>query len=153
VVAGVRKGTFFDPEIIGTFLQRTIGLFKKVDDFQEYWLWPYLTVKTAIFLSVILKRTVIIPMTISDLDRWRYINEGLDRHVPELIRVRLVCSETTLRQRILSRANEGGPYQWCLSHIEQGLFIMRTEEFGLAIQTDNVPPEEVAARVLALLSP
>lgn len=146
------RAILFDPELIGSFLNRTIGLFKKVEDFQEFRLWPILTVLCGIFFSRVLKRTVVIPMTISDLERWRYISGQFSRGVPQFISVRLVCSEATLRQRILSRPHKEGPHQWCLDHMEQGLLIMSTEEFGLAIQTDTVPPAVVADRILTLIS-
>ncbi len=150
LVPSLKRGFLFDPEIIGTFLQRVIGPFYKVDDFQEYALWPVLTVLVARILVVCFRRSLVIPMTVFNIDRWRYIRGGLQSVDREFISVKLVCSETALRERILSRANEGGPYRWCLTHLAEGIHIMQNEEFGESVQTESVPPDKVALKVLQL---
>lgn len=148
LVACLKNAVLFDPEVIGDVLVRVAGKFHKVDDFQEYKLWPILTVWTAIVLNVVCRRSLVIPMTISHRGRWRYIKNGLQSFC-RFRAVRLVCSEETLINRILTRPDHLGSHSWCLAHVHDGLLIMSSEEYGQAVNTEGLTPDEVCANILS----
>lgn len=151
LVEQLPHGSLFDPEIPGQWLACLLGWFWPVADFQEYKLWSVLTVEIALFLAGQLNRTVVIPMTVSDPDRWSYITMRLNKGKSALYLFRLVCSEQTLRDRIIGRPNVEGNHAWCLDHLESGLALMQDSQFGDSVITEGRTPQEVAAQILRTL--
>ena len=141
----------FDPEIIGTLLQKMFGKIYPVSDFQEYRLWPFLTVLVLRFLLVIMRRPLVVPMTITDRGRWLYVSQRLKTSDSKLTCICLTCSEQELRRRILSRPDAEGSHEWCLAHVAQGLEIMQDATFGLPIATEGKTPEQVADEIIQVV--
>ncbi|MBY0546926.1 MAG: ATP-binding protein [Candidatus Obscuribacterales bacterium] len=152
LVEKLPRATFFDPEIVGVWLSRLFGKMKPVADFQEYNLWPFLTVEIALFLAGPLGRTVVIPMTVTDSVRWSYIRTRLQARAHALHLFRLVCSEETLRSRIAGRPESEGNHSWCLDHVESGLLLMQDPWFGESVITEGQTPPEVANLILGKLA-
>ncbi len=148
VVSKIERAVLFDPEIIGNLLFCLLKKVQPVGDFQEYSLWPMLTVLTARVL--VLGRPVIIPMTIANKSRWEYITKELRRVDGELMCVRLVCSEQTLRERIMARPEAEGNHEWCLTHIQEGLALMADDAFGQAIDTEGRTPTEITDALVSV---
>lgn len=148
VADDLQRGWLFDPEIVGEVLTFLLRPWRSVEDFQDYELWPVLTVWIALLSSRCLRREVVIPMTISNRSRWSYIRSAFEKHEPQLYLFRLTCSEETLRQRILGRPDAEGNHKWCLDHIASGLEIMSDPEFGLAVNSEGNLPYEVALQIL-----
>jgi hypothetical protein len=57
-----------------------------------------------------------------------------------------------LRSRILTRLDEEGSHEWCLSHLDVGLVASRDPAFGVEIQTDNRTHADVADQILKKLT-
>jgi hypothetical protein len=146
------RAAIFDPEFIGMLLHRFLRDISGVEDFQDYKLWAPLTVMSARLMSRWAKRPVIIPMTISHKARWNYIMRGVRAHDNEVVCIRLTCSEDTLRQRILDRPHEGGPHEWCLNHIADGVRLMSDPDFGEAVDTENQNADRVADAVCSIVN-
>lgn len=150
VVSKLKNGFVFDPEIIGSALSRIFGFIRRVDDFQDYLLWAPLTVVTAVFLERCCARSIVMPMTVCNLNRWRFISTMLVLLGHKVICVKLVCCENALRARISKRKNDSEPFEWCSQHLESGIRMMCHSEFGVAISTDDKSPREVAEDILQL---
>jgi tRNA uridine 5-carbamoylmethylation protein Kti12 len=145
------RAVIFDPEFIGMLLHRFLRDISGVEDFQNYKLWAPLTAYTARLLSRITKKPVIVPMTVSNKARWKYLTKAVKSDDRTVVCVRLTCSEEVLRQRILDRPHEGGPHEWCLNHVADGVRMMSDPDFGEAVDTENNKPEAVAEIVCSLL--
>jgi predicted kinase len=138
----------YDPEVIGSVLQRILRPFKKVDDFQDYALWRRLVVVAARLLRTTSARTLVIPMTVWRRDYFDPIVAGLRRVDPELWCFRLTASERELTRRISSDAEDAGAYGWRTSHVEVCLGASRDPAFGVEVPTDGLTSAEVAGRIL-----
>lgn len=64
---------------------------------------------------------------------------------------RLTATKDSLRARILGRADEEGPHDWCLTHLPVAMAAFRDEESGSEITTDGSWPAEVASAILLAL--
>lgn len=65
----------------------------------------------------------------------------------QVVRLRLVGSEETLRARILGRPNAEGSRAWRLNHLETGLAAANDPAFGIAIETEGRSAREIAAEI------
>jgi ABC-type branched-subunit amino acid transport system ATPase component len=142
----------YDPEIVGAFLRYVLAPVEKVDDFQDYALWPAMVVEVAQMLKDEYRGTLIMPMTVWRREYFEKLTDDLKRVTPELRCFRLTASEDVLNQRILSRPDEEGSHEWCLSHLTVGLAASQDPAFGVEIPTDNRAPAEVANAIMGKLT-
>ena len=138
----------YDPETIGSVLQRVLGPVKKADDFQDYALWRKLVVAVARVLRAASAGTLVIPMTVWRRDYFDPIVAGLRRVDPDLRCFRLTASEGELARRISSDSEDEGAYGWRMSHLEVCMDALRDRAFGAEVPTDGRMPAEVADRIL-----
>jgi ribosomal protein S18 acetylase RimI-like enzyme len=139
----------FDPEPFGAALRHTVANVETAPDFQDLRGWPALVVETARILREAYAETLIVPLTVLNAASAEALAAGLATVDPDVRRYRLVAPETTLRARILQRAETEGPHAWCLDHLEAGMLLMANAAFGEAVATDNRDPERVADHILA----
>jgi hypothetical protein len=141
----------YDPEVIGAFLERVLGPFKKAEDFQDYALWRPLLVGGARLLRTVSKRTLVIPMTVWRRDLFDPIIAGLREVDPDLSCFRLTASREVLLDRIASDTEDREAFGWRMAHVEACLKSPRDPAFGTEICTDGRTPIEVAGQVLKSL--
>jgi len=151
LVTKIPSAILYDPEVIGSILQRVLGSFKKVEDFQDYALWRRLVVGGARLLRKASGRALVIPMTV-----WRHayydpIIAGLRRVDPDLSCFRLTASRDVLMDRISSDTEDREAYAWRTSHVEVCLKASHDPAFGTEIRTDSRTPVEVADRILEIV--
>jgi hypothetical protein len=151
LVKKIPDATLYDPEVIGSILQRVLGPFKKVEDFQDYALWRPLVVGGARLLRKASGRTLVIPMTVWRHDYFDPIICGLRRVDPDLSCFRLTASRDVLMDRISSDAEDRAACPWRMSYAEVCLSALHDSAFGTEIRTDDHTPVEVADRILKIV--
>lgn len=151
LVERLPNAMLYDPEEVGFLLRNVLSPIEERYDFQDYSLWPKTVVEFAGRLTEEYGRDLVIPMTLSNRDRFEYIITGLREIDPDIHLFCLTASEAELRRRIFSRPESGGGHEWCLSHMESGLEAARDSSFGREVRTDERMPEEVAEEILSSL--
>lgn len=149
LVERIPHARLYDPELVGAFLRAILGKLERVSDYQDFRLWPRLTVEVARLLRVTSRRSLVIPMTIARRDRFDFITSRLRRLDPDLLCVRLTAPREVLMQRI-SGSSEG--QQWRLDHVDEGMALSRDPELGREIRTEGRTPSEVADELVAILA-
>ena len=152
LVEKVPNATLYDPEVIGSVLQKIPGLAGKANDYQDYALWRRLAVTVARALKVASARTLVIPMAVWRRDYFDPMVAGLRRADPDLRCFRLTVSEDELLRRISSDPEDRGAYGWRMSHAGVCLGAYRDPAFGLEVPTDGLTPMGVADRILKNVS-
>jgi hypothetical protein len=142
----------YNPEVIGAFLHRVLGLFRKAEDFQDYALWRPLLVGGARLLKTVSTRTLVIPMTVWRRDLFDPIIAGLRKVDPDLSCYRLTASRDVLIDRIASDTEDRDAYGWRMAHVEVSMKSSLDPAFGTEICTDGRTPEEVAEQILERLA-
>jgi hypothetical protein len=151
LVQKIPDAMLYDPEVIGSILQRVLDPLKKIDDFQDYALWRRLVVGGAHLLRKASARTLVIPMTVWRHDYFDPIIAGLRRVDPDLSCFRLTASRDVLMDRISSDAEDREAYGWRTSHVEVCMNASRDPAFGTEIRTDDRTIVEVADRILEIV--
>ena len=141
----------YDPEKLGAVLNKVLGPFHRVDDFQYYALWRILLVGGAGVLKQVSARTLVVPMTVWRRDLFDRITAGLQR-VDELSCFRLTASRDVLVDRISSDSEDPEAYGWRMEHVEVCLRAALDPAFGTEILTDGRTPAEVADQILNTLA-
>lgn len=134
----VPNAMLYDPEVIGSILQRFPIQFKKVHDFQDYALWRTLVVEVARLLRKASARPLVIPLSVWRRDYFDSITSGLRRVDPDLACFHLTASREAL-------------YAWRMSHVEVCLAASRDPALGVEIRTDDRTPAETADAILETL--
>jgi hypothetical protein len=142
----------YNPEVIGAFLHRVLGLFRKAEDFQDYALWRPLLVGGTRLLKTVSTRTLVIPMTVWRRDLFDPITAGLRKVDPDLSCYRLTASRDVLIDRIASDTEDRDAYGWRMVHVEVSMKSSLDPAFGTEICTDGRTPEEVAEQILERLA-
>ncbi len=150
LVAKIPKSILFDPEVIGFVLQRLCKFIPfsghGTDDFQDIPLWRNLTALTALALDKITSRTVIVPMTFSNLE---YLNRIRSKLLSKDITVRHFCltaSVETVYERLKIRGVDSSSPEgmWIYPRAAKCCEIHRASEFGEHIDTNKRLPGEIA---------
>ena len=149
----IKNSLIFDPEEVGTMLRKTVKddikyPEEKTDDFQDIILWKELTVTVAERLLSTYKRDLIIPMTIYDPERFRYIISGLKKADRNTFHFCLLAQRATIEKRLLKRGEEVG--SWAFRQTEKCLFSFEQnrELFEKIIYTDNLSVEETIGSIM-----
>ena len=148
----IPNAMLYDPEVIGSVLQRVLGPVKKADDFQDYALWRKLVVAVARILRTVSARTLVIPMTVWRRDYFDPIVAGLRQVDRDLWCFRLTASEHELKRRIASDLDDTGAYGWRVSHVEVCINASRDPALGTEVPTGGLTPAGVADRILKSVS-
>lgn len=124
LVRRLPRAVLFNPEFIGSALQRSLRLFGGgVYDFQDLKCWRRLTI-VALRLARRIFPIVVVPMAFSSTEYLREISRGISRFEPVIFHFCLVAPidvvERRLRQRGEDPARTPRPferaYQCCIAH-------------------------------------
>lgn len=151
VVERLPSSMLFDPEVIGSVLHRLVGPEAMSEDYQDMPLWRHLVVDVAHRLHEDCTRDLVVPMCLWRYDYFREITDGFRERGSAVMCLRLTCTPTTLRSRILGRRDEDGGHAWCLDHLERGLAAANDSRFGIAVDTEGRTPIAVADAIVALV--
>lgn len=150
LAARMPKSILFDPEVIGFVLQHLSKFIplsgRGTGDFQDIPLWRKLTVITALALNKNTSRTIIVPMTFSNLD---YLNQIRSELLDKNITVRHVCLTAPVevvyerlgKRGVNSATPEGA---WIYPRAARCCEIHTAAEFGEHINTNERSPAEIA---------
>ncbi len=140
----------YDPEVIGSYVRYLLRAIEQAEDYQDHLLWRILTVDVARLLRETYRRSLVVPMSITRRDYYDVIIGGFRQVDPNLACFRLMASPEVLRARILA-SDDVEAREWRLSHMEHGLAALEDPVFGAEIKTDDLSPEAVADRIVAML--
>ena len=120
------RSFIFDPEIIGSLIQRVP--FWRSKDFQDIPLWRTLVVVTLKSLQRFYPGTILVPMTLIESNNVHGILNNLSTCDQNLIHVFLDLDEGTLRQRITDQKlfpkeldRDQQVRSWRLNQVDRGL--------------------------------
>ena len=137
-------------EVIGSYVRYLLRAVEQADDYQDHVLWRILTVDVASLLRETYGRSLVVPMAITRRDYYDVIMGGFREIDPELACFRLMASPEVLRARILA-SDDVEAREWRLSHMEHGLAALADPAFGVEICTDDLSPNAVVDRIIAML--
>lgn len=147
LVQRISGAMLYDPEMVGAFLRTVLGKVEPVDDFQDYLLWPRLTVAVGRVLLEAYGGPLIVPMTITRRAYFEAIVGGFRRFDRAVLPLRFTASHEEVRRRILARPEAEGPHAWCLAHLDEGLSMSRDPTFGLEVRTEESTPSQIADEI------
>ncbi|WP_414052477.1 tunicamycin resistance protein [Macrococcus animalis] len=128
----IDNSIIFDPELTGSMLNKIYPIEIKQYDFQYYLEWRSIN---NLILNKLIKstnKTIIIPMTILNIDYYFEITNGIpnDYIQPYL----LIANESTLKNRLNKRMeNDTWPYEQIAKYVT----VYKDFEFGAKINTDD----------------
>ena len=143
------QSAVFDPEPVGLVLSRLallLPLRPRTDDFQDLVLWRRISVR-AIRLALRLRKTIIVPMTFSNMS---YLGEFLSHlrgcGVPTL-HFCLTAPHHVVLERLRAREERRGPTQWQLRRSAECCDAHQAREFAEHIPTADRSAVEVANEI------
>jgi len=154
-VANILEGyspdsTIFDPEDVGAMLRRTLHAKDPQKDFQGYRLWASLVADIVRMIQRQYGGTLIVPMTVYDAQRFRYLVEQFRNADPDFHHFCLVATPSTIRERLRSRGEtEGG---WGFQHIQRCSAVFSSPDFEVRINTEDLTPDQGADAILAKIA-
>jgi hypothetical protein len=139
-----------DPERLGWLLSR-VPVLGRCDDFQELPAWRAATTWHVAAAARRGRRWVLVPMAFSELATMNEIAAPLARVAP-VVRVCLVARLETIRARLEARGlRDEEARAWAWRRSAECVAAHRDERFGLRVETEGQPVDDVARRVLALV--
>jgi predicted kinase len=143
LVPRLGRAVLFNPEIIGSALQRTARVFgRDVYDFQDLPSWRRLTV-AALRVTRMFFPTVVVPMAFSNAAYLREIRDGISRFEPDVFHFCLVAPVEVVHDRLRGRGDDAWPYkraaECCLAHA--------SDEFATHVAADR-DPRVIAAEIV-----
>lgn len=143
----------FDPEIVGVAVRIiTEGVRddpEETDDFQDIALWRSLTIETARQLRARYGRPLIVPMTLANRAYFDEIRDGFAALTPVLHHFCLVAPLATIQARLAARGARPG--SWGQRKAAVCAPLLADDYFRVHIDTTELPPALVAARIAALV--
>lgn len=151
LVSTIPHSMVFDPEEIGFMLRDIVPddvrqPHERTDDFQDLGLWRELTVQVAQSIKHTYARHLIVPMTIINQDYFRYIRQGFESIDTDTYHFCLSADENILYDRLRKRGEEDG--NWCVQQVEKCVATLRDSIFREHIDTNTLPIDAVAERIL-----
>lgn len=134
----------YDPENIGDFIQKNIPSKIKKEDFQDYKIWRELNYKYIKFLYENYNGTLIIPMTIVDLEYYRDIILELKKAEIKVVVITLIASKETIIKRLANRGDDEN--SWPANQIDRCLEELKKNKNS--IDTNKISIQEVIDKIL-----
>ncbi|NCN95152.1 MAG: AAA family ATPase, partial [Bdellovibrionales bacterium] len=150
----ISRSLIFDPEIIGSLIQRIP--FWSSKDFQDIPLWRTLVVVTLSSLQRFYPGTILVPMTLIESNNIHGILNNLSKCDQNLIHVFLDLEESTLRQRITDQKlfpkeddRDQQVRSWRLNQVDRGLAARaKMPANTIFLNSGNQSPEALSEAVL-----
>lgn len=148
--AALPNSLIYDPEVVGYMLRHLLkGLPQREEeayDFQNIEMWRTLAVAVAEGLVKRYQQHLIVPMTLVNLDYFRYIRAGLAQLDSELYHFALVASVATIQQRLLQRGDTAGG--WSFDQTQRCVTALQHHEFHEQIDTERLDPDQIVEIIL-----
>lgn len=145
----------YDPEEIGFMLRNIISddikkEFERTDNFQDLALWKELVVDVAQGLIQTYGKSLIIPMTICDRDRFLYIKKGLF-FADHVIAFWLGAERKTIENRLSKRGDGVGSWPYKQIDLCERFIKSNIDLFDFIIETDDLPASDIADSIIEKL--
>lgn len=142
----IPNSMIFDPEEVGILLRNIIPneikvQTEKTGDFQDLKLWPKLVVMIAEQVKKQYNRHLIVPMTLRDIEYFKYIYTGLGNIDSEIYHFCLKASVTKIHERLNERGEEPG--SWAFQQTEKCVYAYEKYDFNRYIDTENLGVKEI----------
>ena len=151
LVKNIKNSMIYDPEEVGLLLRNIIpGEImhdeEKTGDFQDLILWKKIVVMIASEIKKQYDSHLIIPMTIREIEYFKYIFNGMKKLDNDIYHFCL----TAPLDKIHSRLNQRGeiPDSWAFLQTEKCLKAYENYDFGEYIDTQNISIEEVTQIII-----
>ncbi|MCB2290916.1 AAA family ATPase [Clostridium sp. CS001] len=146
LVEKIPNSMIYDPEEVGILLRNIIpnevmGQPEKTGDFQDFQLWPKLVVIIAEQIKEQYNRHLIVPMTLSNIEYFKYIYTGLGNIDSEIYHFCLKASLTTTHERLKKRGDQPGG--WPFLQTEKCINAYEKYDFSEYIDTENLKIKEI----------
>jgi len=137
----IPNSMIYDPEEAGILLRNIIpsgvmGQTEKTGDFQDFKLWPKLVVMIAEQIKKQYNRHLIVPMTLKNIEYFKYIYTGLGNIDSEIYHFCLKASVTSIHERLKERGEEPG--SWPFLQTEKCVCAYEKYDFGEYIDTEHL---------------
>ena len=137
------KSIIYDPEEIGGFLSNMFNHEK--DDFQDYELWRTLNSDILKYLCSIYE-IVIVPMTITNIDYYEEIVNGLEKSDIKIEHFILCASKEQIISRLDSRGNST---EWAYNQVDKCINVFESNRFRYKkINTDSMDVCDVVKNII-----
>lgn len=138
----------YDPENAGYFIRKNVSAESKVSDFQHYPMWREFNYSMLRYLDETSLRTIIVPMTITDVE---YFDEIVGRLRGEGVIIHhytLCASREVLLKRLRSRGD--GFNSWPAQQIDRCIQGLSHEVFGHHLDTDSMSIDAVVEHIASM---
>ena len=148
LVRRLRRAILFNPEIIGSGMQRTLrAVGRDVYDFQDLPSWRGLTV-TGVRMTRAFFPNVIVPMAFSNVAYLDEVRGGIGRFEPEVFHFCLRAPVEVVHERLRRRGPDRGDPHWPYERAAECCAVHGGEEFATHIDASERGPEEIAEEIL-----
>ena len=135
----------YDPEQVGYFIHKNIPNELTNRDFQDHTIWRQFNYETLKYITNLVDRVIIVPMTVVNPQYYKEIIEKLACDGIEVQHFVLWASESTLKRRLKSRFEK--EHSWPVQQIERCIKGLSSEVFEEKIDTNYLTIEQVAELV------
>ena len=148
----------YDPKIVGSVLMRLPTWIKLrgagTGDFQNIVLWRKSVAAGIRLTKLIATGPVIVPMTFDRRDYLEEVTTVIRHFEPDLRIFCLRASLPVIRQRLIGRGTplSGAGSEWIARRVVECAIAHQDPYFGLPIETEKHPAQEVALAILEQLS-
>ncbi|WBW96449.1 AAA family ATPase [Oceanirhabdus sp. W0125-5] len=151
LVKNIKNSMLYDPEEVGFLLRNIIPREimldeEKTDDFQDLNLWKKTVVMMAREIKKQYNRHLIVPMTIRDVEYFKYIYEGLKEIDDDIHHFCLTAPLDKIHSRLKERGDKPG--SWSYKKTEECLETYKNYDFSEYIDTEKVSIEEVTKIII-----
>lgn len=151
LIKAIPNSMIFDPEEVGFMLRNIINKDIKVpeedtDDFQDMELWRILTVETAKNLKGKYGRNLIVPMTLYNIEYFKYIKSGFESIDSSTYHYCLMASKDTIHKRLKARGDLEG--SWAFLQTEKCLNSFERNDFGVYIDIGMLTLHDVVQDIV-----
>lgn len=151
LVKNIKNSMLYDPEEVGFLLRNIIPreimhAEEKTDNFQDLILWK----KTVVMLAEEIKKQynkhLIIPMTIREIEYFKYIFNGMKKIDNDIYHFCLTAPLDKIHSRLKQRGET--PDSWAFLQTEKCLKAFKNYDFSEYIDTQNTSIEEVTQIII-----
>lgn len=146
LAARIPNSLIYDPEEVGYMLRNILRPIDWSGDFQDYPMWPTLVPMVGQMLAEQYGRTLIVPMTIWNVERFQRVIDGFSKFDDHVRHFCLCASASVIHQRLLDRGDEPG--SWPFLQTERCVSAFESSTFEERIDTGAISAQQVIDRIL-----
>lgn len=147
LVVRLPRAVLFNPELIGSALQRTLRLAgRRVDDFQDLKSWRRLTI-AGLRAARLFRPNIVVPMAFSNPAYLEEIRTGIGRFEPRVLHYCLIAPVEVVHERLRLRGDDPVTDAWAYRRATECCAVHQGAAFAEHIAADR-DPESIANELL-----